>query len=53
MMNERVHYDLSGEDLGDERPVLGATDAPFFTSPEGHEFVAPFSLVGTTSFGFC
>jgi crotonobetainyl-CoA:carnitine CoA-transferase CaiB-like acyl-CoA transferase len=52
MMNERVHYDLSGLDLGDERPVLGATDAPFFTSPEGIEFVAPFSLVGTASFGF-
>ncbi len=52
MVNERVHYDLSGVDLGDERPVLGATDAPFFTSPEGIEFVAPFSLVGTASFGF-
>jgi crotonobetainyl-CoA:carnitine CoA-transferase CaiB-like acyl-CoA transferase len=52
MMNERIHYDLSGLDLGDERPILGATDAPFFTSPEGIEFVAPFSLVGTATFGF-
>jgi len=26
-MNERVHYDLSEIELGDERPVLGATTA--------------------------
>ncbi|MDT7623952.1 MAG: hypothetical protein QOF99_4853 [Pseudonocardiales bacterium] len=51
-MNERAHYDLSDIDLGDERPVLGATDCPFFTSPEGHEFVAPMSLVGSLSFPF-
>jgi crotonobetainyl-CoA:carnitine CoA-transferase CaiB-like acyl-CoA transferase len=51
-MNERTHYDLSDVDLGAERPVLGATDAPFFTSPEGDTFVAPMSLVGTLSFQF-
>ncbi|HEX4249757.1 MAG TPA: CaiB/BaiF CoA-transferase family protein [Pseudonocardia sp.] len=51
-MNERVHYDLSGIDLGEERPVLGATDCPFFTSPEGAEFVVPMSLVGSMSFPF-
>jgi crotonobetainyl-CoA:carnitine CoA-transferase CaiB-like acyl-CoA transferase len=51
-MNERVHYDLSDIDLGQERPVLGATDTPFFTSPEGIEFVVPMSLVGSLSFQF-
>ena len=51
-MNERTHYDLSDTDLGAERPVLGATDAPFFTSPEGDAFVSPMSLVGSLSFQF-
>jgi crotonobetainyl-CoA:carnitine CoA-transferase CaiB-like acyl-CoA transferase len=51
-MNERTHYDLSDIDLGAERPVLGATDAPFFTSPEGDAFVSPMSLVGSLSFQF-
>jgi crotonobetainyl-CoA:carnitine CoA-transferase CaiB-like acyl-CoA transferase len=51
-MNERVHYDLSGIDLGAEQPILGATDCPFFTSPEGHEFVVPVSLVGSLTFPF-
>jgi len=51
-MNERVHYDLSEIELGDERPVLGATDCPFFTSPDGGEFVVPMSLVGSLSFPF-
>ena len=51
-INERVHYDLSGIDLGAEPPILGATDCPFFTSPEGYQFVAPISLVGTMTFPF-
>jgi crotonobetainyl-CoA:carnitine CoA-transferase CaiB-like acyl-CoA transferase len=51
-INERVHYDLSDIDLGAERPVLGATDTPFFTSPEGYEFISPMSLVGSLSFPF-
>jgi crotonobetainyl-CoA:carnitine CoA-transferase CaiB-like acyl-CoA transferase len=51
-INERVHHDLSGVDLGAERPILGATDTPFFTSPEGFTFVAPMSLVGSLSFTF-
>ena len=51
-MNERVHYDLSGVDLGAEQPILGATDCPFFTSPEGREFVVPMSLVGSLTFPF-
>jgi crotonobetainyl-CoA:carnitine CoA-transferase CaiB-like acyl-CoA transferase len=49
-MNERVHYDLSGVDLGAEQPTLGATDCGFFTSPEGYEFLVPFSLVGSMTF---
>jgi crotonobetainyl-CoA:carnitine CoA-transferase CaiB-like acyl-CoA transferase len=49
-MNERVHYDLSGIDLGAEPPILGAADAGFFTSPEGFDFVVPFSLVSSMTF---
>jgi crotonobetainyl-CoA:carnitine CoA-transferase CaiB-like acyl-CoA transferase len=51
-INERVHYDLSDVDLGAEPPILGATDCPFFSSPEGHQFVAPISMVGTMTFPF-
>ncbi len=51
-MNERLHYDLSGLDLGDEPPILGATDCPLFTSPEGYEFVVPMSLVASLTFPF-
>lgn len=51
-VNERVHYDLSDVDLGDERPILGASDIPFFTSPEGIEFALSMSLVGTGLFDF-
>ncbi|HXA90827.1 MAG TPA: CaiB/BaiF CoA-transferase family protein [Mycobacterium sp.] len=49
-VNERVHYDLSDVDLGAETPILGATDCAFFTSPEGHDFVSPMSLVGSLGF---
>src|SRR5262249_11846135 len=49
-VNERVHADLSGEDLGDERPILGATDGPFFDGPTGERFASPMSLVGSMSF---
>ena len=51
-INERVHVDLSNVDLGAERPILGATDHPFFTSPEGTVFVSPMSLVGSLTFPF-
>lgn len=51
-VNERVHYDLAEDDLGAERPILGATDCPFFLSPEGRTFVSPFSLVGSLTFPF-
>jgi crotonobetainyl-CoA:carnitine CoA-transferase CaiB-like acyl-CoA transferase len=51
-INERVHADLGDEDLGDERPILGATDGPFFTGPHGERFASPMSLVGSMSFPF-
>lgn len=51
-INERVHYDLSDDDLGDERPILGATDGPFFVGPNGERFASPMSLVGSMSFPF-
>jgi crotonobetainyl-CoA:carnitine CoA-transferase CaiB-like acyl-CoA transferase len=49
-INERVHVDLSDEDLGDERPILGATDGPFLAGPDGERFATPVSLVGSMSF---
>lgn len=51
-VNERVHVDLSDEPLGEERPILGATDGPFFTGPGGERFASPMSLVGSLSFPF-
>jgi crotonobetainyl-CoA:carnitine CoA-transferase CaiB-like acyl-CoA transferase len=51
-VNERVHVDVAGEDLGAEPPALGATDAAFFTGPDRETFVSPMSLVGSLSFRF-
>jgi crotonobetainyl-CoA:carnitine CoA-transferase CaiB-like acyl-CoA transferase len=51
-INERVHVDLADEDLGDEQPILGATDGPFFQGPSGETFASPMSLVGSLSFPF-
>jgi len=51
-VNERVHADLSEAELGDEPPILGATDGPFFTGPGGERFASPMSLVGSMSFPF-
>ncbi|WP_371785717.1 CaiB/BaiF CoA transferase family protein [Streptosporangium subroseum] len=51
-VNERLHVDLSGQDLGAEAPILGASDCPFFVGPEGATFVSPMSLVGSMSFPF-
>jgi hypothetical protein len=39
-------------ELGDERPILGATDGPFFEGPHGERFASPMSLVGSMSFPF-
>ncbi len=49
-VNERVHVDLSDAELGAERPILGATDGPFFEGPDGERFASPMSLVGSMSF---
>ncbi len=51
-VNERVHADLADDELGDERPILGATDGPFFSGPNGEMFASPMSLVGSMSFPF-
>ena len=51
-VNERVHVDLADADLGEERPILGATDGPFFCGPNGERFASPMSLVGSMSFPF-
>jgi hypothetical protein len=51
-INERVHVDLSDSELGAERPILGATDGPFFAGPHGERFASPMSLVGSMSFPF-
>jgi crotonobetainyl-CoA:carnitine CoA-transferase CaiB-like acyl-CoA transferase len=51
-INERVHVDLSDAELGAERPILGATDGPFFVGPGGERFASPMSLVGSMSFPF-
>jgi crotonobetainyl-CoA:carnitine CoA-transferase CaiB-like acyl-CoA transferase len=49
-VNERVHVELSDAELGAERPILGATDGPFFSGPDGQRFASPMSLVGSMSF---
>jgi crotonobetainyl-CoA:carnitine CoA-transferase CaiB-like acyl-CoA transferase len=51
-VNERVHVDLADVDLGAEPPILGATDAAFFTGPDRETFVSPMSLVGSMAFRF-
>jgi crotonobetainyl-CoA:carnitine CoA-transferase CaiB-like acyl-CoA transferase len=49
-INERVHADLSHDDLGAEVPILGATDCPFFVGPGGETIICPMSLVGSMTF---
>lgn len=49
-INERVHVELADDDLGEERPILGATDGPFLFGPGGEYFASPMSLVGSLSF---
>jgi crotonobetainyl-CoA:carnitine CoA-transferase CaiB-like acyl-CoA transferase len=51
-INERVHADLSDAELGDEPPILGATDCVFFVGPDGKRFISPVSLVSSFSFPF-
>ncbi|RHW23626.1 CoA transferase [Nocardioides immobilis] len=49
-INERVHVELADDDLGEERPILGATDGPFLLGPGGERFASPMSFVGSMSF---
>jgi len=49
-VNERAHVDLNDADLGDEPPILGATDCPFFVGPGGERFTVATSLVGSRTF---
>ena len=51
-INERVHVDLSDAELGDEQPILGATDCVFFTGPDGKRVSSARSLVSSVSFPF-
>jgi crotonobetainyl-CoA:carnitine CoA-transferase CaiB-like acyl-CoA transferase len=51
-VNERVHVDLSEDELGAETAVLGATEGPFFKGPAGELFASPMSLVGSLTFPF-
>lgn len=49
-VNERAHVDLGGEDTGDEPAILGATDCPFFSGPNGEYFTVATSLVSSLTF---
>jgi crotonobetainyl-CoA:carnitine CoA-transferase CaiB-like acyl-CoA transferase len=49
-INERVHVDLSDDDIGAEPAVLGATDCSFFTGPNGEHFTSATSIVGSRTF---
>lgn len=49
-VNERAHVDIDGIDLGAEPAVLGATDGPCFTGPDGVRVVAAQSLIGSRTF---
>ncbi|MEM7687546.1 MAG: CaiB/BaiF CoA-transferase family protein [Pseudomonadota bacterium] len=51
-VNEKAHLALSGLDIGDEPPVLGATDCPFFTGPEGERLIVATSLTGSLTYRF-
>ena len=49
-VNERAHVDLGDFELGDEPPILGATDCPFFTGPGGERFTVATSMVWSLTF---
>jgi crotonobetainyl-CoA:carnitine CoA-transferase CaiB-like acyl-CoA transferase len=49
-VNERAHVDLSDDDIGAEPAVLGATDCPFFTGPQGEKFTVATSIIGSGTF---
>jgi crotonobetainyl-CoA:carnitine CoA-transferase CaiB-like acyl-CoA transferase len=41
---------MGGFDLGAEPAILGATDCPFFTGPNGEKFTLSMSIVGSVTF---
>ena len=49
-VNEQAHVDLNDAELGDEPPILGATDCPFFEGPHGEHFTVATSLIGSLTF---
>lgn len=49
-VNERLHADLSGDELGAEPAALGATDCPFFRTGDGEVFTVASSLTGSLTF---
>lgn len=49
-INERAHVEMGGFDLGAEPAILGATDCPFFTGPNGESFTLSMSIVGSVTF---
>lgn len=51
-VNERVHYDLSDVDLGDEPPCLGPALSPFFRTSTGEIITIATSMVSTLTFPF-
>src|SRR4029450_617370 len=49
-VNERAHVELSDDDIGAEPAILGATDCPFFTGPQGEHFTVATSIIGSLTF---
>jgi len=49
-VNERVHADLSGEDLGAEPAALGPADSPFFRTIYGDVITIATSVVSSLTF---
>ncbi|ANN76117.1 CaiB/BaiF CoA transferase family protein [Bordetella flabilis] len=49
-VNERVHADLSGIDMGDEPIALGPAWSPFFTVATGERITIATSVVSSLSF---
>ena len=49
-VNERVHADLSGEDLGAEPAALGPADSPFFRTSYGDVVTIATSVVSSLTF---
>ncbi|QUN32536.1 CoA transferase (plasmid) [Cupriavidus sp. KK10] len=51
-VNERVHIDLSGVDIGAEPAALGPAQSPFFTTVGGEKITIATSVVSSLTFPF-